>query len=101
MAISSAIPAVHSVSSVEASVQFWQSFSADPDNRHRSATLHLAPDAESAAVAPLARSLVVVAPYFVVVVVVETDFALEEVVRVPQLVEPPVVVLAAMPASID
>ena len=88
------------VSSAEANVQFWQSSSAYLDNRHRSATLHLAPGAESVAVAPLARSLVVVvvAPCFVVVVV-DTDSVLEEVVRVPQLVESPVAVLAAMPAS--
>ena len=52
---------VHLVFFAAANVQFWQSSSADLDNHHHFATLHLAPDVESAAVVALrARSLVVV-----------------------------------------
>ena len=96
-AISLTTPAVHLVFFVVANVQFWQSSSADPDNRHRFATLHLAPGVESAVVALPARSLVVVVvvPYFVVV---DTDSAEEEVARARQLLEP-LTVMFAMSAS--
>ena len=97
--ISSTTPAARWVSFAAANVQFLQSSSAYLDNRHHSATLHLAPGVDSAAVALQARSLVVVvvAPWFVVAVV-DIDSVSEEVARARQLLEP-LAVLVAMSAS--